>query len=118
MHFRTLTLSCASLALLAACGDGEDSSKFPAVQAEQAIANYKQLVNANYTDVVTTAQKLKVAIDAFLAAPSAETQQAAKDAWIAARLPYGPSENLSLLRGPHRQLRDGTRRRDQRVAAR
>jgi putative iron-regulated protein len=86
---------------LVACGADEDpKAAFPTAKAELALADYKTLVNANYTDVVTSAQALQAAIDAFIAAPSAATQDAAKNAWLAARLPYGPSEAFRFYGGP------------------
>jgi len=86
---------------LVACGSDEDPEvTFPTAKAELALANYKAVVNANYTDVVTSAQALQAAIDAFIAAPSAATQDAAKNAWLAARLPYGPSEAFRFYDGP------------------
>lgn len=86
---------------LVACGsDDDDKTTFPTAKAELALANYKAVVNANYTDVLTGAQALQAAIDAFIAAPSAATQDAAKKAWVAARLPYGPSEAFRFYDGP------------------
>jgi putative iron-regulated protein len=86
---------------LVACGsDGDDSKSFPTAKAELALANYRAIVNANYTDVVAGAQALQAAIDAFIAAPSAATQDAAKSAWIAARVPYAPSEAFRFYDGP------------------
>jgi putative iron-regulated protein len=40
----------------------------------------------------STAKTLQTAIDAFLAKPNAETLKAAKEAWVAARVPYLQSE--------------------------
>ena len=45
-----------------------------------------------YEDSLLGARDLQAAVDALLAAPSAATQQAAKDAWRAARVPYQQSE--------------------------
>jgi putative iron-regulated protein len=56
------------------------------------LATYADIAHAAYQDSLTTAQKLQAAVDALLAAPSAKTQQAAKDAWKAARVPYLQSE--------------------------
>ena len=44
------------------------------------------------TRTLATAKNLQAAIDAFLAAPGAATHQAAKDAWLAARVPYQQTE--------------------------
>ncbi len=106
-------LSVLALAInLAACGDSEPTTSATAVtpapasatlattkaadaQAitrEQVISHYAPIAHATFADAHSTAQALQVAVNAFVAAPSAETQQAAKDAWLAARVPYMQSE--------------------------
>ena len=62
------------------------------VDTAAVLATYADIAHADYQDSLTTAQKLQVAVDALLAAPSAATQQAAKDAWKAARVPYQQTE--------------------------
>ncbi|MEL7213165.1 MAG: imelysin family protein [Pseudomonadota bacterium] len=54
--------------------------------------NYADIAQAKYEDSLTSAQALKVAVDALIAEPSAEALQAAKDAWLSARVPYQQSE--------------------------
>src|SRR5437868_117384 len=97
-------MRCFASALVAvslfACGSESDSGSFPTAVAEQAIDNYKLLVQENYADTVSSAAALKSAIGAFLNAPSAASQKAAQDAWIAARVPYGPSEAFRFYDGP------------------
>jgi putative iron-regulated protein len=56
------------------------------------VKHYAELGHAKYEDALITAKALDAAIDAFLAAPSEETQKAAKDAWIKARVPYQQTE--------------------------
>lgn len=108
-------LSVLALAInLAACGDSEPSAATaaampasaattletakaadaPAITREQVISHYADIAHATFTDAHSTAQALQVAVNAFVAAPSAQTQQAAKDAWLAARVPYMQSEVL------------------------
>jgi putative iron-regulated protein len=61
--------------------------------AAQAVVNhYADIAYAVFSDAHSTALKLQEAVEALLANPTAETQQAAKDAWIAARVPYMQSE--------------------------
>ena len=86
-------------ALLSAAGCGktdplEESAARPVVQ------RYAALVYANYTDTLTQSQALKTAVDAFVAAPSAERLQAAKDAWLTVRGTYGQSEAFRFYGGP------------------
>ena len=47
---------------------------------------------AGYEDSLATAQRLGAAVDALIAAPSAEALQAARAAWLAARVPYQQTE--------------------------
>ena len=90
------------LSLAAACGGDDSGSKasFPTAMVQQAVSDYKTNVNASYADVVAGAQALKVAVDAFVAAPSQASHDAAKAAWIAARLPFAPSEAFRFYDGP------------------
>jgi putative iron-regulated protein len=63
-----------------------------AVTPEEVVKTYADIAAATYQDSLTTAQALQVAVDAFIAAPSAETQDAAKAAWRASRAPYQQTE--------------------------
>jgi len=56
------------------------------------IKTYADIAHATYEDSLTTAQALSKAIDALIASPSAATLDAAKKAWLAARVPYQQSE--------------------------
>ena len=53
---------------------------------------YVDIALAKYEDSLTTAQALQTAVNALIEAPSAENLQAAKDAWLAARVPYQQTE--------------------------
>ncbi len=79
------------------------ATSFTAVAAVTPAAvaqHYAALVHANYEDVVTTAKALQTAINAFLAAPSADTQGVAKKAWLTAREAYGQTEAFRFYGGP------------------
>ena len=54
--------------------------------------NYANIAVANYTDSLTTGQALLAAVNTLVDQPSAEALQAAKDAWLAARVPYQQTE--------------------------
>ena len=56
------------------------------------VANYATMVYAVFSDAEATAKTLRTAIDAFLATPNDQTLKAARDAWVAARVPYMQSE--------------------------
>ena len=59
---------------------------------EKIIKNYADIAHATYEDSLITARKLQSAIDAFLKSPSAATLDAAKEAWLNARVPYQKTE--------------------------
>ncbi|WP_286785583.1 MULTISPECIES: imelysin family protein [Pseudomonas] len=60
--------------------------------AKQVIVHYADMASAVFDDALSTAQNLQKAVDAFLANPSTANQDAAKKAWLAARVPYMQSE--------------------------
>ena len=60
--------------------------------AKAVIKTYADIGLAKYEDSLTTAQALDKAVDALLAKPSAETLNAARDAWKASRVPYQQTE--------------------------
>ncbi|MCF6369325.1 imelysin family protein [Rhizobium halophilum] len=85
------TLFGATFALLAA------SVAFPVTAAAAAepaavVEHYAELAHAKYEDALTTAKALDAAIDALIKSPSEETLKAAREAWIAARVPYQQTE--------------------------
>lgn len=63
-----------------------------APSAQAVLENYANIAEAKYQDSLITAQALQAAVDALIAAPSAENLQATKDAWLAARNPYQQTE--------------------------
>lgn len=96
---------------LAGCGEKDDKAAAPQAQAPAAasttaaapgavdeaagkavVKHYTEMVYAVYSDSLSTAKTLQSAVDAFLAKPSEETLKAAKEAWVAARVPYLQSE--------------------------
>ena len=97
---------------LAGCGEKDDKAAAPQAQAPAAAASttaaapgavdeaagkavvkhYAEMVYAVYSDSLSTAKALQTAVDAFLAKPNDETLKAAKEAWVAARVPYLQTE--------------------------
>ncbi|MEO1551677.1 MAG: imelysin family protein, partial [Pseudomonadota bacterium] len=76
-----LALGCTAVAGLA-----------QATTPRDVITGYADLALAKYADSLAAAQSLDAAIQAFVAAPTAQSHQAAKDAWLAARVPYQQTE--------------------------
>ncbi len=62
------------------------------VTTKAVMETYVNIAHASFSDAFTTAKILQEKVDAFIANPTAETQQAAKDAWLAARKPYNQTE--------------------------
>ena len=62
------------------------------VSPESVIAHYVDIAEAKYSDALQTAKALDQAIENLLANPTDETLQAAKAAWLAARVPYQQTE--------------------------
>ncbi|MGM3387549.1 peptidase [Stutzerimonas stutzeri] len=60
--------------------------------AQAVVKHYADIAHAVFSDAHSAALKLQEAIDQLLANPTDETLQAAKDAWLAARVPYMQSE--------------------------
>jgi putative iron-regulated protein len=63
-------------------------------------AHYAALVHAGYEDTLNSARTLQSAVSAFMAAPSADTLQTARRAWLAAREVYGQTEAFRFYGGP------------------
>nr|WP_315466030.1 imelysin family protein [uncultured Rhodoferax sp.] len=70
------------------------------IDANSVVQHYAQVVYANYSDVLTSAQALDKAIHAFTAAPSAQGLADAQKAWLAAREYYGQTEAFRFYSGP------------------
>ncbi|HNI09306.1 MAG TPA: imelysin family protein, partial [Thiobacillaceae bacterium] len=93
---KTLT----ALVLAAALTLGAQAATAAERDVAPVLNHYAGMVYANYEDTLQAAQAMKRAIDAFLAAPSAETLQAARKAWRAAREFYGQTEAFRFYGGP------------------
>jgi putative iron-regulated protein len=90
-------LKCYGAALAAACLVCTNA----AAQTPRAVLeHYAAIAHASYEDSLTSARTLQKAIDAFLAAPSAQTHAEAKKAWLAGREWYGQTEAFRFYGGP------------------
>lgn len=90
----TLLALAIGTALLAPASFAADVSRASVVET------YSQIVLASYEDSLQGARELKTAIDAFVAAPSEDTLNKARKAWLAAREPYGQTEAFRFYGGP------------------
>jgi putative iron-regulated protein len=80
--------------LIAACLITTALTTLPAlaVTPEEVVATYADIAQAKFEDSLATAQVLQTAVDALITDPSPEALEAAKTAWLAARVPYQQSE--------------------------
>ncbi|GHC22888.1 peptidase [Gemmobacter nanjingensis] len=63
-----------------------------AVTEAEVVKTYADIAQAGYGDSLATAKALQTAVDALIATPSEATLQAARSAWLAARVPYQQTE--------------------------
>lgn len=99
----TPLLGLAALVLVPACSSSSEPSGGSSSTSEAAkpvVARYAVVAAKGYGEVLTKARAMKTAIDAFVAAPSAETLEAAKRAWLDARDAYGQTESYRFFDGP------------------
>ncbi|MBE7694829.1 imelysin family protein [Tenacibaculum finnmarkense] len=93
-----LSLLLATSFVFKSCSD-EDTPTQKATK-QSFIENYAAIASANYEDSYTTALKMQIAINAFLAKPTTETHKAAKKAWLYSRDFYGQTEAFREAKGP------------------
>lgn len=62
------------------------------ISKEEVVSNYAKIVKASYDDSYRSALKMQTAINDFLNGPSEQGLEAAKNAWLDAREPYGQTE--------------------------
>ncbi|MFC3226301.1 imelysin family protein [Marinibaculum pumilum] len=61
-------------------------------KAEDVLTTYADIAQAGYADSLATAEALDAAIGKLIADPTDATLQAAREAWLAARVPYQQTE--------------------------
>ncbi len=87
---------------------GNEAAEFKdSENAEAVVANYAEGVYQMYTQSVTSAKVLDTAINDFVADPTEESFEAAKQAWLDARDDYGPTEAFRFYGGPIDNEEDG-----------
>lgn len=79
-----------AMAGLAGCATTAQQS--PATSQSAVVTNYADLAHAVFSDSLAAAQALDAATDLLITQPSAANLEAAKQAWLAARVPYQQSE--------------------------
>jgi putative iron-regulated protein len=98
-----LVLAAMALSFVA-CDDDDDNgtSTNSALDTNKAkvVDAYGDLVFKTYEAAYNEAVEMQTAINDFVANPTAVSHQAAKDAWLAAREPYGITEAFRFGNGP------------------
>ena len=96
---RVLVLLVAVAGLLAACAQSGPSDELKG----SVVDNYADGVHHLYSKSLNSAKAMDVAIDRFIANPTAAHLEAAKRMWLVARDDYGPTEAFRFYDGPDRQ---------------
>ena len=86
---RRLTL--AATLVLALAGATSATAQTEA-EKRAVVTNYADIAQAMYGDALTTARRLKSAVDGLVAQPSEAALKTAREAWLAARVPYQKTE--------------------------
>jgi putative iron-regulated protein len=82
----TLVFSAALVSVMSVGANAEE------IDTMSVVESYADIAQAKYEDSLSSARQLKNEVDALLAAPSAETLDAARQAWRTARIPYLQTE--------------------------
>jgi putative iron-regulated protein len=97
-------LVLAALLAGAAIAPTVDAQPAPAaaakVDAAAVAQHYAVIVHASYSDTLDAARAMQRAIAEFVKSPSAQTQEAARKSWLAARELYGQTEAYRFYGGP------------------
>jgi putative iron-regulated protein len=110
---RSLRGSFSALSLLLALSGCHDESMGRAaamqhalseVELKATLAGYAELALATYEDSLRGAQHLLAAVQALLSEPSERSLEAARSAWLSARVPYAQSEVFRFYGGPIDEL--------------
>ncbi len=92
--FRPAPLALTVTALLTAgCANHPWSTKdYQPATKDSVVDHYADLAHANYEDALITARALDEATDRLIANPTEANLATAKEAWLAARVPYQQTE--------------------------
>ena len=85
-------VALAALVALPACTVAATTEQAASTPEGDVLSNYADLAHAKYEDSLITARALQGAVNQLIAEPTEENLAAAKDAWLAARVPYQQSE--------------------------
>ncbi len=84
----------------AEAGAADSTASGEASMQSKVVEHYATLVSTTYSDALAQAKTLQGDVNSFLAEPTAERMQKARDSWTAARLPYLQTEVFRFYEGP------------------
>lgn len=96
----TTLLVLLGVLIITSCGKDDDDKETTAQKFEKAAVTYSDIAYAGYEDSYNEAVKLKDAVNAFVANPSAAGLAKCKEVWLAGRVPYGQTEIYRFYGGP------------------
>ncbi|NQY04980.1 MAG: hypothetical protein HRT68_01960 [Flavobacteriaceae bacterium] len=99
---KKIALFIVTTLIIIACSNDDDNnnSQNNTVTKAQVISNYADIVYQSYSDSYQLALNMQTAINAFVDNPTEANFTAAKNAWLAAREPYGQTEAYREASGP------------------
>jgi putative iron-regulated protein len=97
---RVLSLLALAFALGSCTGEEEGPQSLTADEVAPVAENYAAIVAASYADSRASAQTMRDALQGLVDGPGDDTLGAARDAWLAAREPYGQTEVYRFYDGP------------------
>ena len=87
-----LTLAVVATLTVTGCASTQNTADNKPATKTNVVEHYADLAHANFEDALITAQTLDEATDRLIANPTEANLQAAKEAWLAARVPYQQTE--------------------------
>lgn len=97
---RLVRWACAGWTTALLSGLAQAQTAPPAATPATVAVHYATVVHTSYEDTLAVARELQKAVASFTAAPSVDTQTAARKAWLAAREFYGQTEAYRFYGGP------------------
>jgi putative iron-regulated protein len=108
IHSLSRALLAASLLFITSCSDDEaNKTSLTNEQLQPVVNHYAVIAEAKYRDSLNSAKTMQTAINAFLDVPTPDTLTSARQAWLAAREPYGQTEAFRFYGGPIDNDEDG-----------
>ncbi len=92
----SIALLLGALSLTTACKKTENLQD----KKKQVLENYANIVLASYEDSREAAKAMQTTLAAMVKAPNTGSYRAAKEAWLAARVPYLQTEAYRMYAGP------------------